>query len=332
MRSVSTVDAQLIKGSRLGFVGSATAGVNHIDLAALAAAGIAFSDAAGCNARPVAEHVITCLYSHAARLQCAPHELTVGIIGCGHVGRSLAHLLDALGIGHVDHDPPRAALEPGFQSAPRAAALACEVVTLHVPLITDGPWPTVNLLNDEAVAALRPGTLIINAARGGVVDETALSARLNPPDALVAAVDCWAGEPRVDSHLLRHTWLATPHLAGHSREARLAATRMLWEAVRRWRGLAPVAAPVVLPSIDIPLNYPTQGGTVALLTSLYPIAAHDARMRAGLNMTAARAGVHFDDIRRRYALRREFGAYSVACAGLAPDTVTELMALGFHCT
>jgi erythronate-4-phosphate dehydrogenase len=331
VRSVSTVDAQLIKGSRLGFVGSATAGVNHIDLAALAAAGIEFSDAAGCNARPVAEHVITCLYAHAANLQRAPQQLTVGIIGCGHVGRSLAHLLDLLAIRHVDHDPPRAAIEPSFHSAPRAAALDCEVVTLHVPLIKDGPWPTVNLLNNEAVAALRPGTLLINAARGGVIDEAALSVRLQAPNALVAAIDCWAGEPQVDNHLLRRTWLATPHLAGHSREARLAATRMLWEALRRWRGLAPVAAPVVLPSIDTPLDYPSQGGTVTLLKSLYPIAAHDARMRAGLNMTAAQAAANFDDVRRRYALRREFGAYGVACAGLAPDTVAELTALGFHC-
>ncbi len=312
-------------------MGSATAGVNHIDLAALAAAGIAFSDAAGCNARPVAEHVITCLYAHAAGLQRAPQELTVGIIGCGHVGRSLAQLLDALGIQHVDHDPPRAAMERGFHSALRELALACEVVTLHVPLISDGPWPTVNLLNDQLIAALRPGTLIINAARGGVLDETALSARLLAPDALIAAIDCWAGEPRVDSHLLKRTWLATPHLAGHSREARLAATRMLWEAVRRWRGLAPIPAPVVLPSVDTPLHYPTHGGTVALLKSLYPIADHHARMGASLNMTAAQAAEHFDDIRRRYALRREFGAYSVACAGLAPDTVAELLALGFHC-
>ena len=332
VRSVSKVDAHLIKGSRLGFIGSATAGVNHVDMAALAAAGIAFSDAAGCNARPVAEHVITCLYAHAARLQRAPREFTVGIIGCGHVGRSLAQLLDALGIRHVDHDPPRAALDWAFRSAPRAAALACEVVTLHVPLITDGPWPTVNLLNDEAIAALRPGTLIINAARGGVLDEAALRARLHGPNALVAAIDCWTGEPHVDRHLLRRTWLATSHLAGHSREARLAATRMLWEAVRRWRGMAPVPAPLVLPGIDTPLAYPTQGGTVALLTSLYPIAAHDARLRTGLDMTAEAAGVHFDDIRRRFALRREFGAYGVACAELPPDTVAELTALGFHCT
>lgn len=332
VRSVSKVDAQLIKGSRLRFVGSATAGVNHIDLDALAAAGIQFSDAAGCNARPVAEHVITCLYAHAARLQRAPHEFTVGIIGCGHVGRSLAQLLDALGIAHVDHDPPRAALEPGFRNAPRAAALACGVVTLHVPLTMDGRWPTVNLFNDAVIAGLRPGTLIINAARGGVIDEAAFKARLHGPDSLIAAIDCWAGEPHVDSHLLKRTWLATPHLAGHSQEARLAATRMLWEAVRRWRELPRVPAPVVLPSINTTLVYPTQGGTVALLTRLYPIAEHDARMRAALNKTAELAAAHFDDIRRRYALRREFGAYSVACAGLPPDTVTELTALGFQCT
>ncbi len=332
VRSVSKVNAQLIKGSRLRFVGSATAGIDHIDLAALAAADIAFSAAPGCNAHPVAEHVVTCLYAHAARLECAPSELTVGIIGCGHVGRSLAQLLDALAISHVDHDPPRAALKPGFRSASRAAALACEVVTLHVPLIANGPWPTVNLLNDDTIAALRPGTLVINSARGGVLDEAALSARLDGPQALVAAIDCWAGEPRVDRQLLTRAWLATPHLAGHSREARLAATRMLWEALRRWRGLAPVQAPVVLPSVATPLEFPAQGGTVALLASLYPIAAHDARMRATLSMSRALAAAHFDDIRRRYALRREFGAYGVACAGLPPDTVAELTALGFHCS
>ena len=331
VRSVSKVNVQLIKGSRLRFVGSATAGIDHIDLAALAAADIAFSAAAGCNAHPVAEHVVTCLYAHAARLQCAPRELTVGIIGCGHVGRSLARLLDALAIPHLDHDPPRASHDAGFRSASRAAALACEVVTLHVPLIADGPWPTVNLLGDDAIAALRPGTLVINAARGGVLDEVALCERLQGPQALVAAIDCWLGEPRVDKQLLTRAWLATPHLAGHSREARLAATRLLWEALRRWRGLAPVPAPVVLPSLATPLDFPARGGTVALLARLYPIAAHDARMRATLNMSRALAGAHFDDIRRRYALRREFAAYSVASAGLAPDTVAELTALGFHC-
>ena len=330
VRSVSKVNVQLIAGSRLRFVGSATAGVDHIDLEALAAAGIVFSDAAGCNARPVAEHVVTCLYAHAARLHCAPRALTVGIIGCGHVGQQLAQLLDGLAIRHVDHDPPRAARDGQFRSAPRAAALACEVVTLHVPLIADGPWPTVNLLDAAAIATLRPGTLVINAARGGVLDEAALSARLHGPDALVAAIDCWAGEPFVDRRLLSRVWLATPHLAGHSQEARLAATRMLWEAVRRWRGLAAAPAPVVLPSIARPVEVLSAGGSAALLASLYPIAAHNARMRATLTMARAVAGTHFDDIRRRYALRREFGAYGVAWAGLPPDTVAELTALGFH--
>lgn len=329
VRSVSKVDAALIRGSRLRFVGSATSGIDHIDTQALAAAGIQFTDAAGCNARPVAEHVITCLYLHAARIACAPRELRVGIIGCGHVGRSLIALLDALSIAHVDYDPPRAAREPGFVSAEFAAVMACEIVTLHVPLSAQGPWPTVNLLHAEALAGLRPGTLVINAARGGVLDEAALIARLCGTDALVAAIDCWAGEPQVDSRLLARSWLATPHLAGHSVEARLGATRVLWAALRAWRGLSPAAPPVTLPVIDGACSLPSQGGIAALAASVYPIAAHDLRMRATLALSAPQAGAHFDEIRRRYALRREFSAYSVARAGLAPDTVAELTALGF---
>ena len=331
VRSVSKVDAALIRGSRLRFVGSATSGIDHIDSHALAAAGIQFTDAAGCNARPVAEHVVTCLYLHAARIACGPRELRVGIIGCGHVGRSLIALLDALGIAHVDYDPPRAAREAGFVSAEFAAVLACEIVTLHVPLLAQGRWPTVKLLHAEALAELRPGTLVINAARGGVLDEAALGARLQGANALVAALDCWAGEPRVDSTLLARCWLATPHLAGHSFEARLSATRRLWVALRAWRGLSPAAPPVTLPVIDGVRSLLVDGGIAALAASVYPITAHDLRMRVALTLSVPQAGAHFDEIRRRYALRREFSAYGVALAGLAPDTVAELTAFGFNC-
>ena len=331
VRSVSTVDAALIRGSRVQFVGSATAGIDHIDTEALATAGIQFNNAAGCNARPVAEHVATCLYLHAARIGRAPRELRVGIIGCGHVGRSLIALLDALGIAHVDYDPPRAAREPDFVSAEFAAVLACQLVTLHVPLVVGGRWPTVNLLHAEALAELRAGTLVINVARGGVLDEAALSARLEGAHALVAALDCWAGEPRVDSTLLARCWLATPHLAGHSFEARLSATRTLWAALRAWRGLPQASPPVTLPAIDAVRSLSVDGGIAALAASVYPLAAHDLRMRVALTLSAPQAGAHFDEIRRRYALRREFSAYSVARAGLAPDTVAELTALGFNC-
>ncbi|MGE0859727.1 MAG: NAD(P)-dependent oxidoreductase [Gammaproteobacteria bacterium] len=331
VRSVTRVDAALVAGSRLRFVGTATAGIDHVDTAALVAAGIHFSDAAGCNARPVAEHVVTLLHLHAARRGCAPRALKVGIIGCGHVGGRLAALLDALGIAHVDHDPPRAAREPGWTSAPLAAALACEVVSLHVPLVTDGAWPTLNLLDATALDALAPGTLVINAARGGVLDESALSTRLTGPRALVAALDCWAGEPVVDLELLARSWLATPHLAGHSFEARLAATRLLWQAFRAWRGLPAADAPVRLPPVARVASVPRVGGVGALLAILHPLAAHDVRMRALPALPGAARGAHFDEIRRRYALRREFAAHAVACTGLGPDTVAELAALGFTC-
>ena len=331
VRSVTRVTTELIRDSRLRFIGSATAGIDHIDTVALAAAGIHFADAAGCNARAVAEHVVTCLYLQAAHSGRAVGELRVGIIGCGHVGRSLIRLLDRLGIAHVDHDPPRAAREPGFVSAALVSVLACEVVTLHVPLIKDGPWPTVNLLDREIIAALNPDTLVINAARGGVLDEDALAARLSGKGALVAAIDCWLGEPLIDTGLLRLAWLATPHLAGHSREARLGATRALWQAYHTWRGTPCGASPVTLPAIATAHDYSARDGVAALLASVYPIVAHDTRLRAGLVPPNDARGAHFDEIRRLYALRREFGAYRVACAEFAPDTVAELTALGFTC-
>lgn len=331
VRSVTPVSAPLIVGSQVRFVGTATAGVDHVDTDALAAAGIAFSDAAGCNARAVAEHVVTCLYHYAARRQCHVRRLTVGIIGHGHVGSALATLLGRLGIASVSHDPPRAARLPAWTSAALEQVLACDVVTLHVPLVSAGRWPTVNLFDAAAIAALRPGALVINAARGGVLDETALVARLVGADRVYAAIDCWSNEPVINLDLARRAWFATPHIAGYTREARLQATRLLHAAVRRWSGQGSASAPApALPSM--PLRPHGQGADITdMLCTLHPLAAHDARLRAVLGLPAAARGAHFDDVRRRFGMRREFGAYSVACVGRAPDTVAELTALGLRC-
>lgn len=329
VRSVTRVTRELLEGSRVRFVGTATAGIDHVDTAGLAAAGVAFTDAPGCNARAVAEHVISCLYLHARAEGCAARALRVGIVGHGHVGSALAALLDRLGIAWVSHDPPRAAREPGWSSTPLAEVLACDVVTLHVPLTSSGPWPTANLVDRAAIAALRPRTLLVNAARGGIVDEAALVARLLGSSPIVAAIDCWAHEPRVDRALLASTMLASCHLAGHSREARQNATRALFDALLAWRGEAPRAAP--LPALRAPPEAVLHAGAgiAGLLARIHPLPAHDARLRAVLGMTDAAGAAHFDEIRRRYALRREIGAHVVACSGLAPDTVAELAALGF---
>lgn len=357
VRSVTRVDEALVAGSRLRLVATATAGTDHIDLAALARLGIAFRDAAGCNARAVAEHVACCLFHHAAARDVAAEALTVGIVGFGNVGQALGRLLDTLGVRWRACDPPR--LAGGLAVANGAGleeVLAADVVTLHVPLVEEGSYPTRHLVDAAAVESLAPGALFINAARGGIVDEAALIARLRDGPPLTADIDCWAGEPAVDRELLRLARFATPHIAGHSLEARLAATALLLRAVLEHLGLpedagsVPRAAPagrieVATPAaeegtsraqagrINIAAPAPVAGSSsaplLAALDAVHPLAAQTARLRPLLGLPSARHGVHFDDVRRRHGLRREFAAWAVAGGGLASDTVRRLRALGF---
>ncbi len=329
VRSVTRVGEGLLAGSRIRFVGTATAGTDHIDTAALTRLGIAFADAPGCNARAVAEHVVVCLYQYAAARGRRPQECRVGIVGHGHVGRTLAALLSRLGSAYLVNDPPLAALGLLADARPLHEILACDVVTLHVPLTATGPSPTRHLIDAAAIAALPVDSLLINAARGGVIDERALCARLREGLALTAAIDCWVGEPRIDGELLGLVKHATPHIAGHTLEARLTATRQLHAAVQTQLGQHqpyPVPAPPRAGMLRT-----TAADLAALLSEVHPLTTHTARLQALGTQTSDARGAEFDALRRRHGLRREFAAYDVASTLLAPDTVAELGALGFAC-
>ncbi len=329
VRSVTRVGEALLAGSQVRFVGTATAGTDHIDTAALTSLGIGFADAPGCNARAVAEHVVVCLYQHAAARRRRPQDYRVGIVGFGHVGGALASLLDRLGVRYRVNDPLLAARGMLPDSRPLSDILACDVVTLHVPLTDAGPSPTRHLIGSAAIAALADDSLLINAARGGVVDESALCSRLRDGPPLTAAIDCWVGEPRIDSELLALASQATPHIAGHSLEARLTATRMLHSAVQVHLGQAqpyPVAPP---PRVQTQLA--GTKGLAEILGEVQPLSVHTAYMQALGALTPEARGAQFDARRRSHGLRREFAAYDIASSLLAPDTVAELGALGFAC-
>lgn len=322
VRSVTRVDAGLLDGTSVRFVGTSTAGIDHVDTAWLAEQDIAFADAAGCNARAVAEHVALCVLHYAREQEREPGDLRVGVIGYGHTGRAVGALLRTLGIAYVVNDPPLGEIA-GETVVTLDDALCADVVTLHVPLTGTGAYPTEGLLDASRVAALKSGALLINAARGGIVDEAALVARA--PDGVVTAIDCWAGEPDLASPTLAAAWRATPHIAGHTREARLAATRCLERALGAFLGTAR-PGPEPAPDPAEPLEAAADLGEV--LERVHPLTLHTTRLRRMLALPVARRAAHFDDVRARYGLRREFAHYSVARSDHAPDTVAWLEALG----
>ncbi len=175
-RSVTKVnEALLAKADKLKFVGTATIGIDHIDTSLLTSANISFSSAPGCNAIAVAEYVISALLAYAQETSTPLQDKTIAIIGVGNIGACLASKLKGLGLTILLCDPVRqqAGTLDSHVAIDEALARA-DIVTFHVPLVKQGPHKTVYLLDAPRIAALKPGTVIINASRGDVIDNQAL--------------------------------------------------------------------------------------------------------------------------------------------------------------
>lgn len=249
VRTRTRCDAALLAGSRVKFVGSATIGADHVDLPALEAAGIAFANVPGCNAGGVMQYVFTALYGIACRGNGRfPGDpggrfadgRTFGIVGAGHVGSRVAQLARRLGFRVLLNDPPREAREGTAAGpfVPLAQLLAeSDVVTVHVPLLPD----TRGLIGRGFLAGLRPGAVLLNTSRGEVADGQALKEALQSgrPGALV--LDVWPGEPCPDPVLLAGCDIASPHIAGYSREGKINGTKGVVRALAACFGLEDLA-------------------------------------------------------------------------------------------
>jgi erythronate-4-phosphate dehydrogenase len=332
VRSVTRVDASLLAGSRVRFVGTATSGVDHVDIEFLAERGIDFATAAGANAMSVAEYVLSVLCVHAQELGRSLDRYTVGIVGYGAIGTRLQRRLAALGITVLRNDPPRAATEGHSGYCDLDALMsAADLVTLHVPLTSTGPFPTLGLLDARLLALLRPGAVLVNAARGGVVVERDLRAALGRDPGLRLAIDCWVSEPDIDLGLLQHAWLTTAHCAGYSWDGKLRATRLLFDALNRHCATAYAPPPVLTPAlarrVAVPAE-PSLADLCRLMLDCYDVRADSRALKAGGALAARDRARHFDALRREYPIRREFG--SVGVSGIARHRRAQLGELGFQ--
>lgn len=228
IRTVSKINPKTVPQlpSTLKIVGTASAGTDHVDEQWLQEEGVAFANAGGCNARAVAEYVITGLLEWSEIEYQEITEKSVGIIGVGNVGQQVDQLLTRCNIQTVCYDPPRQARESGFTSAGLAEALDCDILTLHVPLNREGKYATHHWLDEEKLKNNR-FKLVINAARGGVADENALLRAKAQKKITHLITDVWENEPCFSSKLMKESLIATPHIAGYSKEAKTRATAMI---------------------------------------------------------------------------------------------------------
>lgn len=257
VRTRTRCDAGLLSGSRVRFIGTATIGTDHIDLAYCLDNGIEVASAAGCNARGVLQWVGAALALLSQKGGWRPDEKTLGIVGVGHVGSLIKEFASAWGFRVICSDPPREITEglgraEGF--VPLAEiALQSDIVTFHTPLTKNGDHPTWRLGESGFFEMLKPGTAIINSARGGVVDEKVLKKEI-AEKGITACIDTWAGEPDIDRELLGAALIGTPHIAGYTTQGKANASAAIVNALAAHFGLPFTGW---YPLEDKPRSYPT---------------------------------------------------------------------------
>ena len=235
VRTVTKVDRQLLDNTAVEFVGTATIGIDHIDEQYLKQRDIAFSNAAGCNAEAASEYVISGLFALSQKKGFDPFQLKAGIIGCGNVGSRVYQKLIALGIETLRNDPPLAAESADNVYVDLDTIIEqCDFISLHVPLTQSGDYPTKHLFDRKKLLRLQENCLLVNAARGAVIDNKALLAFIEQRPDLMVFLDTWENEPNINRELLACVDLATPHIAGYSVEGRLRGTQMILDAVCRY--------------------------------------------------------------------------------------------------
>jgi len=238
VRSVTKVTRDLLEGSSVRFVGSATIGVDHIDLEYLAEANIAFSSAPGCNAEAVADYVFSGLsYLYLAK---GFHWLSkkIGVIGYGNVGKTVYERFARMGCHVCVYDPLKEESGGSVNFVSLDDVLACDVISLHAPLTQSGHYPTKGMLGAAALSQLSAGVAIISAGRGGVIDEKALIERHSQLEGnLHLILDVWDGEPNINQQLVSIVDIATPHIAGYSKQGREKGTWMVYQALCQYLNL-----------------------------------------------------------------------------------------------
>ena len=225
VRSRTKVNKKLLEGTKICFVGSTVAGLDHIDENYLFNNNIAFSSAQGCNANAVAEYVISALANLAHDYCFNLTEKSLGIIGVGNVGRRLDFKARQLGITTLLNDPPREEREKSKDFVSLDDALGADIVTFHTPLTFNEPYPTNNLLGSHNFHLIQESAIVINAARGGIIDETIWQNTKTKAN----VIDCWENEPNINTSLQKSAYWSTPHIAGHSIDAKFMGSFMIYK-------------------------------------------------------------------------------------------------------
>lgn len=337
VRSITRVNAGLLENSRVRFVGTATIGMDHIDLEYLFQQGIGFSSAPGSNANSVAEYVIAGILDVSAKMEIDVSDSLIGIIGVGNVGSQVEQKARALGMHVYLNDPPleRQTKDPKY--LPIEKLFECDFLTVHTPLTFDGLDKTHHLVNEYFFDQIKTRSVFINTSRGGVMDSPAVKNAIQSGKIRAAILDVWENEPQIDTELLEMTQIGTPHIAGYSYDGKVSGMIMIYRAFCEHFDLKPAHdAGDFLPKPEVESiqidkqNLSCQETLKKCVEQVYPIRRDDTNLRKMTDLILDEQGAYFDRLRKEYPIRREFRNTVIRLTQADMELKDKLTGIGFH--
>lgn len=328
-RTRTICNEKLLAGSSVKFIATATIGFDHIDTDYCEANGIRWTNAPGCNSKSVEQYIASTLMVLAEKNGWNLSEKCIGVVGVGNVGSKVARVAEIFGMKVLLNDPPRERAEGSdkFVSIENVMNEA-DIITLHVPLNMKGEDATFHLGNESFLSSLKNKPVLINSCRGEVIETEAVKSALKNGIISAFVCDCWENEPDLDLELLALTEIATPHIAGYSKDGKATGTLMSVQAISEFFGLGlekwkptGVEAPKE-PEFEIDGSGLTEQQIISkAILHTYDIRNDDKTFRNNVDM--------FEQLRGDYPTRREFPAFTIKVKNVETKAIEKLKQLGF---
>ncbi|MDR0394029.1 MAG: 4-phosphoerythronate dehydrogenase [Tannerella sp.] len=329
-RTRTKCDEALLKGSTVRLIATATIGFDHIDTAYCEAAGIRWINAPGCNSQSVQQYITAAIATWVYQQNLKFSDLTVGVIGVGNVGSKVAKAAEALGMGVLLNDPPRADKEGDKLFVPLDTLLAgSDIVTCHTPLSKEGVYPTYHLASDTFFGKMKDGAVFINTSRGPVTDTKALKQAVK--NKLSSCIlDVWEGEPNPDPELLNETFIGTPHIAGYSSDGKANGTAMCVQEFCCFFGIDALKNwyPESIPHPPMPTTFSVDGNGKSNEQILYEAITHTYPIREDSDRLKQNPAA-FEELRGGYRIRREFKNFTIKPENVNREVSESLRRIGF---
>jgi erythronate-4-phosphate dehydrogenase len=331
IRTRTRCTRELLKGTGVKFIGTATIGFDHIDTGYCELNNIKWVNAPGCNSSSVQQYIAAALFKISREFRFSLKDKTIGIIGAGNVGEKVEKFCNLLGMKVLVNDPPRARKEGNEKFTELNALLKeSDIITLHVPLSFVGEDKTFHMINEKSLRKMKKGAWLINTSRGEVAETLSLKKARSSGRLSGIVADVWENEPAIDSRLMQLSFIATPHIAGYSTDGKANGTSIVVNELARFFNIPlkdwyPEKVPA--PSYpEIALNgrdKDTEETVRIAVEHTYNISEDDLKLRFSPS--------DFEKLRGDYPVRREFPAYTVNLEGSTVKTKKIIESLGFVC-